>query len=540
MIDTFFRLVFGCFMLSLAHLCEAKVKLPAFFSDGMVLQREQAVSLWGKADVGEKVTVIFRNETYQARADQNGEWSILLSPTKAGGPYDMTVNEMRIQNILIGDVYLCSGQSNMELPVSRVLDLYQEEVNSYSNPMIRHLKVPLSYDFHQPQDDIKPTSWQELNPQNALQFSALAYFFAQEMYAKNGIPVGLINSSVGGSPVEAWISEEKLKPFPKYLNEGSLYKSDAYIASVRETEQMRRMLWHNILYGNDKGMQAPLKWYDSAYKDTDWQEIDLFDTWWNNNGLNPINGSHWFRKEIDIPIADAGKPAVLRLGCVVDADSVFVNGVFVGSVSYQYPPRIYQLPEGLLKAGKNLVTVRLVSYNGRPHFVREKPYKIIIDNTEVSLEGTWKYKLGTPMPDLPGETFFQYKPAGLNQAMIAPLKDYALKGVIWYQGESNVGRHNEYFDLLTAMIADWRQQFNNPRLPFVLVELAGFGDPADKPMQEEWAAFRKVQKQVAESVPGAALVKAEDLGEWNDIHPLNKKEVGIRVVTAMEKLITGE
>lgn len=540
MIDVFFRLVLGCFMLSLAQLCEAKVKLPAFFSEGVVLQREQAVPLWGNADADEEITVIFRNKTYQARADENGKWKLLLDPGEAGGPYEMMVNDIRIPNILIGDVYLCSGQSNMELPVYRVLDLYKEEVNAYSNPMIRHLKVPLSYDFHQPQEDVKPTSWQELNPRNAMQFSALAYFFAQEMYAKTGIPVGLINASVGGSPVEAWISEEHLKPFPKYFNEASLYKSDTYVASVRETEQMRRRLWHNVLYENDEGRQAPLKWYDPEYKDTDWQETDLFDTWWNNNGLNPINGSHWFRKEIDISAADAGKAAILRLGCMVDADSVFVNGVFVGSVSYQYPPRIYQLPEGLLKAGKNLVTVRLVSYSGRPHFVREKPYKIMIDNTEISLEGTWKYRLGTQMPDLPGETFFQYKPVGLKQAMIAPLKDYAMAGVIWYQGESNVERYNEYFDLLTTMIADWRQQFNNPRLPFVIVELVGFGDPANKQMQEEWAAFRKQQKRVAESTTGAALVKTEDLGEWNDIHPLNKKDVGIRVVKAMDKLIAGE
>ena len=531
MVKVCFKVSLFCFALCFTLLCEAKVKLPVLISDGMVLQREQHIQVWGWADAGEPVTVSFLKRKYTVQAGADGNWSVTLQPARAGGPYTMRVNDIEVGNILVGDVYLCSGQSNMELPVSRVTDMFRDEVAAYSNPMIRHFKAPLRYDFHGPLEDMGPAGWKELNPEDALQFSALAYFFAREMYEKNGVPVGLINSAVGGSPVEAWISEEGLKPFPKYLSDRELYRSDELVASIRATDNMQRNRWNEVLYQSDTGLNESVRWYEPAYDDSDWQTVDLFDTSWNNNGLNPVNGSHWFRKEVDIPAAQAGKAAVLRLGCIVNADSVYVNGTFAGTVSYQYPPRIYPLPGGLLKAGGNTVTVRLISYGGYPHFVPGKPYRIVSDSGEVSLEGRWKYRLGAAMPALPGGTTFQYKPVGLYNAMIAPLRHYALKGAIWYQGESNTGRHNEYYDLLTALIADWRAKLDAPALPFVIVELAGFGNP------DGWDVFRQVQRRVAGDVPNAAFAPAKDLGEWNDIHPLNKKGVGIRVAAQMEKLI---
>lgn len=530
MVNVLFKVKVICFILCFAQVCEAKVKLPALISDGMVLQREQCINVWGTADPGESVKISFLKKKYTTQADAEGNWQVVLSPIKAGGPYTMTINELEIKNILVGDVYLCSGQSNMELPISRVTDMFRAEVKHYTNRMIRHIKVPLNYDFQTPLSDIKPANWKELDPQNAMQFSALGYFFAKAMYEKNNIPVGLINSAVGGSPVEAWISEEGLKPFPKYLSERDIYQSDELIASIRNNERLQSARWHEVLYKNDPGMHEPTLWFEAQYNDSDWKTVDLFDTSWNNNGVSPKHGSHWFRKEIEISPELAEQEAILRMGCIVDADSVYVNGTFVGTVSYQYPPRIYKVPQSVLKAGKNVVTVRLVSYNGRPHFVPEKPYKFVFAQDEVSLEGQWKYKQGAPMPQGPGQTFFQYKPTGLYNAMIAPLRNCSFKGAIWYQGESNANRYNEYYDLLTAMIADWRTTLK-ARLPIVIVELAEFGRP------DGWDTFRAVQKKVAEDTPDAALAPAKDLGEWNDIHPLNKKEAGIRVATEMSKLI---
>lgn len=522
---------------------EAKVKLPALVSDGMVLQNGQQLIVWGYADPGETVSLTFLKKKYTTDADTKGCWKIDLPPLKAGGPYTMSINDIQLKDILVGDVWLCSGQSNMELPVLRVTDRFRDEITSDSDyPMIRQFKVPLRYDFQAPQTDVPGASWKALTPENGMSFSALAYFFAKDIYAKTRIPVGIINSSVGGSPVEAWVSEEGLKPFPMYLNEKHIYESDDLIATMKQEEGKKSHAWNVALYRGDAGLHESTPWYAADYDDTTWKQTDLFATEWASNGLSPINGSHWFRKEFQVADAQAGQAATLRMGCVVDADSVYVNGTFVGTVSYQYPPRIYSIPAGLLKAGKNTVTVRLISNGGYPHFVKEKPYKILFGagqpekgETEISLEGTWRYRLGAPMPAAPGQTFFQYKPVGLYNGMIAPLVNYTVAGAIWYQGESNVSRHNEYADLLTAMMTDWRQRWNQPAMPFYLIELADFLSPNDKGGRAAWAEFRKVQAEISENNKNVTLIKNSDLGEWNDIHPLDKKTLGKRVSEAISQ-----
>lgn len=520
----------------------AKVKLPALISDGMVLQREQPIKVWGTADAGESVQVKFlKNATptgvkggklkvaYTVTADANGRWTLTLPAMKPGGPYILQVNDIELKDILVGDVWLCSGQSNMELPVSRVTDMFRDEIAAYENTNIRQLKVPNIFNFHAPQADLPDyVAWKPLTQENVMNFSALGYFFAKAMYEKNNIPVGLINSSWGGTPVEAWISEEGLKEFPKYINDKRQYEDDAYLKSIKQTEGLSFYRWNTSLYRGDAGLHEATPWYAANYNDKDWKTVDLFSTDWGTNGLNPINGSHWFRKEVEVPQDWNGKEATLRLGCIVDADSVYVNGTFVGTVSYQYPPRIYTIPAGVLKAGKNTVTIRLISNNGYPHFVKEKPYKIVCGNEEVSLQGEWKYRLGASMPPAPGMMFFCYKPVCLYNAMIAPLQNYGICGVLWYQGESNVDRRNEYAALLTAMIADWRSTFGNPELPFYIVELADFLSRDDVSGRQAWAEMRKEQAKVAETNRNTRLIRNSDLGEWNDIHPLDKKTLGQR------------
>lgn len=521
---------------------DAKVKLPALISDGMVLQREQPIKVWGTAAAGESVQVKFLKNAaptgvkggklkaaYTVTADANGKWTLTLPAMKPGGPYILQINDIELKDILVGDVWLCSGQSNMELPVSRVTDMFRDEIAAYENTNIRQLKVPNIFNFHAPQADLPDyVAWKPLTQENVMNFSALAYFFAKAMYEKNSIPVGLINSSWGGTPVEAWISEEGLKEFPKYVNDKRQYEDDAYLKSIKQTEGLSFYHWNTALYRGDAGLHETTPWYATDYNDKDWQTVDLFSTNWGTNGLNAINGSHWFRKEVEVPQEWNGKEATLRLGCIVDADSVYVNGTFVGTVSYQYPPRIYTIPAGVLKAGKNIVTIRLISNNGYPHFVKEKPYKIICGNEEVSLQGEWKYRLGASMPPAPGMMFFCYKPVCLYNAMIAPLQNYGIRGVLWYQGESNVDRRNEYAALLTAMIADWRSSFDKPELPFYIVELADFLSKDDVSSRQAWAEMRKEQAKVAETNRNTRLIRNSDLGEWNDIHPLDKKTLGQR------------
>ncbi len=538
------------FVFCFALLGEAKVKLPTLIADGMVLQREQTITVWGTADANEKIVLEFLKKKVETRADAQGNWQIDLPPMKAGGPYTMTINDIQLKDILIGDVWLCSGQSNMELPVSRVLDKYRAEAERDSNPMIRYVKTPWNYNFHGPQTDILPIKWKSLNPENAMSFSAVAYFFAKDIYAKTKVPVGIINSSVGGSPIEAWISEDALKPFPLYLNDKKMCESDQYITDVKHLGAETQNLWNAALYAADKGLHPDVSsssssekftpWYAPEYNDSSWDKTELFDPSWGANGYTPINGSHWFRRNFDVSQEFVGKEAILRLGCIADADSVYVNGTFVGTVSYRYPPRIYKIPANLLKLGENNITIRLISYGGRPEFVKDKPYKILCEGKEINLLGQWKHRLGTQMPSMPSQISFQYKPVGLYNGMIAPLAHCKFTGAIWYQGESNAGRYKDYGDLLSALIADWRGMLKDADLPFFIVQLPNYMRSHSRPVESSWAELRNKQLGVTRTVPNTALAVTIDLGEWNDIHPLSKKEVGHRLSLQAQKLVYGD
>lgn len=516
----------------------AEVRLPRLIGDGMVLQRGTELKLWGWASPQEKIKLSFMDIVYHSVADNAGRWEVKLPSQNPGGPYTMTINNKEIKDILIGDVWVCSGQSNMELPVSRVLDLYKKEMDTAENSKIREFTVPLKYDFNVPAQDISGGSWQSVNPKNVLRFSAVAYFFAKDLYEKYGIPVGIIRSAVGGSPIEAWLSEEALKQFPAYLKSAEILRTDGYIDSIRTRENKTGAEWNAGLYKSDKGICGTIKWFDNDCNVSDWGTMNL-PAYWSDNGSNSLNGSVWFRKTIDLPASMTGKSATLRLGCIVDCDSVFINGQFIGTTSYQYPPRIYNVPAGLLKEGTNTITIRVINYIGRGGFVKDKPYKLIVGDEEVNLSGAWKYKVGTEMKALKPITFFQYKPLGLYNSMIAPLTNYAIKGFVWYQGESNTDRYGEYESLLSSLIKDWRNKWSKASLPFIYVQLPNFMEVKKEPAESKWALLREAQLNTLK-VPNTEMVVAIDLGEWNDIHPLNKKEVGRRLSLAAQHIAYGE
>lgn len=518
----------------------AEVRLPQIISDGMVVQRDRPLTLWGTADPGESVTVkVAKGKSATVTANADGKWRAELPALKTGKTYTITIADKTINNVAVGDVLLCSGQSNMELPVNRVTDMFADEIAQYSNPDIRQFLVPKEFDFDHERSDVSPTKWKSVDD-DAMSFSALAYFTAKALNEQTGLPVGIINASWGGTPVESWISETALAGYPYYLNQKAIYNSEAYRNAIKEQEGRNYQAWNAVIDSADKGLNGETKYYSPALDDSGWEEVDLLSTSWATDGMNPKNGSHWFRKTVDIDAAHAGQPATLRLGCVVDADSVWVNGRQVGFTSYQYPPRIYPIPAGLLKEGKNTVTVRLISQNGTPHFVAEKPYKIIFGERpyarygetypdEISLEGTWRYRQGAPMPSGPGMMFYCYMPAVLYNGMISPVIGYPVRGAVWYQGESNVGRSNQYPALLKTMMADWRKASGDADMPFYIVELADFLHKDDRGGRAAWQTMRERQAQAAEETPGAVLVRNSDLGEWNDIHPLDKKTLGRRV-----------
>ena len=523
-------------MLAALH-CFGAVRLPSVLGNGMVLQRNQPIKIWGWAEQGEEFSILWNGSTYGVTTSEEGKWEATLPAMPAGGPHSMHIGDIVLDDILIGDVFLCSGQSNMELPVRRVTDMFAEEIDSYENTLIRHYAVPQTFDFNSVKEDTPAASWKPCTQENVMDFSALAYFFGKELHRQTGVPVGLVNASWGGTPVESWMSEEALMPFPKYINEKRIYEDENYLKDIKELEGQNFYRWNKALYEGDPGYTGAVKWFDEDFDDSSWPEVGMFSRDWGNDGLNPCGGSHWLRKDFHASPEIAGKEATLRLGCIVDADSVYVNGHFVGTTSYQYPPRIYNIPAGVLKEGKNNITVRVVSNGGQPSFVKEKPYKIICGSSEISLEGNWRYMQGAPMPQAPSMMFFFYKPVCLYNSMIFPLKNLRFQAVLWYQGESNVDRRNEYAALLDGMIRDWRKTFDSPDLPFYIAELAEFLHKDDKEGRKAWEEMRKEQAKAAKTSGHAVLIKNEDLGEWNDIHPLDKKTLGKRMAKAAKKNI---
>ncbi len=518
-------------VLPLSQPAFAEVKLPSVISDGIIFQRDQPVNVWGKALPGERVEVTLGDNKVSVSAGADSCWTAVLPAMAAGGPYRLKVNDLIVDDVLLGDLYLCSGQSNMELPVSRVLDFYRDEVKAYSNPQIREFKTPKEYTFDTGRDDVSPSVWKKAVPGESEKFGALVYFMARELYERNGhVPVGIVNSSWGGTRIEAWISREALSDYPERVHRLEMAADDTYRLNLSVAERRAQDLWYSIMNRDDAGYGDAVHWSSPELDDSGWIATDLMSREWGASNGKPVNGSHWLRRSVEIPSGLAGREAELRLGCIVDADSVWVNGVFVGFTAYQYPPRIYKVPAGVLRDGDNTVCIRVVSNAGVPHFVPEKPHKFIFDDgTEVELEGEWKHRVGSPMSQTPSVTDFFQTPSVLYNAMIKPMIRLPFRGVVWYQGESDVDIRNEYSRLLKSLIADWRESFDDDTMPFYIVELADFLHPSDVNGRRSWQEMRDAQRRAAEETPGAWWIKNGDIGEWNDIHPRDKKTPGRRV-----------
>lgn len=515
-----------------------QVRLPRLISDGMVLQREIELNIWGWAAAREQVTVRFAGSEYPATTDSQGTWKIQLPPQKAGGPYQMLIrgkNEITISDILIGDVWICSGQSNMELKMKRVRPLYEREMAASENPHLRQFEVPQRYDFNTPRADLRSGTWKKANPENVSEFSAVAYFFARELYEKNRVPIGLITAALGGSPAEAWMSESALQDFPEHYAEAQKFKDSLLIGRIETEDHTRISAWYRLLWQRDEGYAHPAQnWGDPAFDFSAWKTMQV-PGYWAQTELGPVNGVIWFRKNVTLPESMSGRPALLNLGRIVDADSVFLNGIFVGATGYQYPPRWYKVPENVLKPGINSLVVRVINNSGKGGFVPDKPYELIVANDTVDLKGAWQYRLGAIMEPLASQTFIRWKPAGLFNAMIHPLLPYKIKGAIWYQGEANTRRAAEYARLFPAMIRDWRANWKQGDFPFLFVQLANFMESRPEPSESDWAVLRESQLRTL-SLPETGMVVTTDIGEWNDIHPLNKKEVGKRLALAAQKV----
>jgi sialate O-acetylesterase len=521
-----------------------KMSLPRFISDGMVMQRNTQVRIWGWAPVGENITVHFIDKVYSAIVNEEGEWYINIPTENAGGPYDMVLennkgtDKITIQNILLGDVWLCSGQSNMEMRMESVRDTYAEEIAGAFNDSVRQFMVPQKYDFEKNLSDYDAGVWEAVTPQSIMQFTAVGYFFARKLFEKYHIPIGLINASLGGSPAEAWLSEESLRVFPEYLETAKKLRDKNNIEEILKKDEESLKEWYRLINQKDTGLEIEgASYFEPNYDSSAWSSIPL-PSYWEEEGAGHFNGVVWFRREVELS-GDLDNPAKLYLGNIIDEDTVYINGTQIGTTPMQYIPRKYDIPEGLLKEGRNTIVIRVVNFSGKGGFYKGKPYCINIGNQTIDLSGEWQYKIGVKCEPLPAPTFVQWGPSGLYNAMLAPMIPYALKGAIWYQGESNTQKPQEYESLLKTLITNWRDKWGQEDLPFLYVQLPNFMEASDKPMESSWAELRESQRKTL-ALPSTGMAVTIDLGECNDIHPVNKKDVGDRLALAAQRIVYGD
>lgn len=518
--------------------CFSQIQLPRLVRDSMILQRDVPVKIWGWSSKKEKIKISFNNKTYKTIADTNGKWTIVLPATKAGGPFSMTIEgntKIVLKDILLGDVWICSGQSNMVHQMELHGIRYADEIANANYAEIRQFWIPTLTDLNNQHNNLPTGYWKSANPKNVLQFSAVAYFFAKKIYEKYHVPIGLINASVGGTPIEAWISEEGLKDFASIQNTIQKNKDTGYINDLS-----RKSFANNKPFvQEDKGILN--KWYDVNYSPKGWHNINV-PGYWEDEGIKDLDGIVWYRKEFDVPQSMINVNAKLFLGRIVDADNVYINGQLIGNTTYQYPQRRYSVASNILHAGKNIIVVRIQNNSGKGGFVPDKPYYLFAGKDTIDLKGDWQYKVGEVF--IPQKNFIapfsaQNQPTTLYNAMIAPIINYSCKGFLWYQGEANTSRANEYEKLQAALINDWRNKWQQNNAPFLYVQLPGFMEANYLPSESQWAILREAQLKTL-SVPNTAMVVAIDLGEWNDIHPDRKKEVGERLALSAEKIVYHE
>lgn len=542
-------LLVGCCM------ANAKIQLPQLFQSGMVVQRGKPIPVWGKADPQEQIVIRWQKKQYTTTADEQGKWRIDLPKTKAGGPYTLTIGEHELTDVLVGDVWLCSGQSNIDVHIERVYPQYVDEIDHFDNNQIRLFRVRNATNTSGVQDDIMPTAWKPLTKENAWPFSALGTFLGIRMFEKTHVPQGVIVNSWGGTPIEAWLSADSLaKDNPQLLQKTRLYDNKDYVTAQMRANNSADRQWNQMLDEQDPGIANHYTALDCD--DASWNTIDQNNWGWRGTG------STWLRQHIQIDKAHAGQPARLLLGTLFDADITYVNGQQVGRTYYQYPPRRYDIPEGVLREGDNVITIRFINKYGMVHFIPEKPYMLCfgadrfsqnpMPKDVIALSNKWLHHAGAEMPLCPsGDVSLQNLPTTLYNAVLYPLAPYALSGIVWYQGESNTGNPAPYAGYLKKLIGGWRSLWQESTLPFCVVQLANYDGrqqtayprpitPQLTPTNSGWAQLREIQRQATLGDQYAETACLIDLGETVDIHPLRKKEAAERVALCMDRLVYGK
>lgn len=511
------------------------VEMPRIFADGMVVQRDQPVRVWGEAAPGARVHVTFAGREATAQAAADGRWSLALPAQTAGGPHVMRIDDGKqprvLRDVLVGDVWLASGQSNMEWPIAQSANPDVEAARA-TDPRIRHFKIPKSWSG-EPQAQLEGGEWVASSPQAAPKFSAVAHFFARELRKVTGVPIGIIDSTWGGSRIEAWMDA------PSQGVEASALRAQAERLRDADTRALEQTHAHLA------------RWTSWPADDTGWEKRDL-DTrdWvpitvpslWEKTGWNGLDGVAWYRTTFTLSAEEAAAGVTLGVGRIDDSDITWVNGVQVGETRMQYnQPRRYRVPATALRAGVNQVAVRVSDFGGGGG-IHGEPAEVFVQPASGSARplADWSFRPSRVTVALVDDK--NQHPTLLYNRMIHPLQPYAIRGVIWYQGESNANTVPEalkYRTQFPALIQQWRRQWQAPDMPFLWVQLANFSSGVDQGDQSPWAVLRESQSATL-SLPATAQVVTIDIGNPADIHPLNKQDVGKRLALAARHVAYGE
>ena len=515
------------------------IKLSALFSDYMVLQRDIRNTIWGYSDQESDVLIFIKesktgeiicDEKVYSDKKNNGYFEIELAPLPAGGDYRITIIDAEdkkiIEHVTYGDVFIVGGQSNSELPLSRTLERYENELKGAYNESIRFFRVPERYNFHHTEEMLEGGSWRFVKEPELYDISAFAYFSACEIQQRENVPIGIYETGIGGTPIKSWCCEETMHRLGLYEDEFAQCQDDDFVKTTIEREIREDMEWRAEA---DKAFEQPL---DNKQKGTVMMPGFFEDIPELANKIMAI----FMHKSIDVPESFVDQECKLYLGALVDSDKTYLNGELVGETGYLYPPRIYKIKPGTLKPGINKIDIRLLVFRDQGGFMPGKDYKLkAASGEEISLEGEWEYEVAKEMPYLPNLTFFSYKATGVFNGMIYPLRTVKNRGVFFYQGESNVDDYRSYKTEFKSCIKDWRNLWKDPELPFIFVQIASWCEGRKK-FGDKRAYLAEEQRKCTE-LDKTAMVQAYDLGEYNDLHPTNKKEVGRRVALAAEDLV---
>ena len=529
--------------------------LHPLFASGMVLQREVPDPVWGWTEAGKQVTVSMSGKSWTAVAGADGKWMVKIGPFAAGGPYELNVSgpkEVKLTNVMVGDVWICSGQSNMEMGIGGANNGAQE-IAQADHPMLRLFTVGKHVAF-QPQtlfaDKGEENKWLVCTPATITVgdwngFSAAGYFFGRELQEKLKIPIGLIHTSWGGTVAEAWTSAEALDTMPDFAAPLQAVRNTVEAKPTEPLEQQIARWYARV----DPGSAKSPGWEAADLPVSDWKTMTLPTHWEDAGiGMNDFDGIVWFRREVELPADWIGEPLVLHLGAIDDRDTTWVNGTRVGGKDLYQEQRDYKIAADLTKSGKLSIAVRVLD-TGFKGGMYGPAQNMRLERAEqaagpISLTGDWKYKIaislresGSPPQQVSNNPNL---PTVLYNGMVAPLVPFAIKGAIWYQGESNADRATQYRTLLPTMIKDWRHRFGVGEFPFFIVQIAAFMPESDQPMDAPWPQLREAQTLTAATVGASAIAVATDIGDAKDIHPKNKQEVGHRLALDAEAIAYGQ